>query len=1135
MRNRQCLLIFGMHRSGTSAFAGLLNQAGIPMGKLKESSYDNPKGFYENKCVVQINDQILGLLGQSWESTIALPENWLSIDQIRSLKGAIKNFIQKEFKNHHLFALKDPRFSLTLPLWKEVFLELAIELKQFILVRHPYEVANSLYKRNHIVPTKGMALWMKYLLNAEFASRGHARNFINYQDFLKEPAAIMKLQGINFTLALAQLEKIAASFIDSTMRHHHSQPKIEESLLKQIYQPITTLTKNEQKEAVLAKLDTIRTGIDYQSIIIKEELIASLAIDYGKGLTETQRLIKPIQVDTKQLIFSLPIKGNKLPKRIQFYPSNVLTSLLLDNLTIYATNQEEIVIKNLIKTPLLEYGHQFIFNKESFIEVELEATKLIPTTFQIDLTYLKFRNQAEEDIRTIGRQLQAGHNNALQTNAQNTRPHKNTFEREKGEFVPEKEMKQPVFWVSFFAVLFKYPSRFLKQLNSENFIKLKRALASESPTLILRNLKNKLRKGNNTTLIEKVPILTNNTAVEQFLIKPPKNNRKKRFGQILYIAQDLPDYDNSSGGRRATRLLELLAQELDVYVFSLGSKPQKYKAELSKRGVVVLETTNYRKIKSAFPTFTAIIYSVYRTYEESRRFVKLYPNAKIMIDSVDVNWLREERSIGIWEGLTVERVAKNKTKEIAAYKEVATIWAVTEQDKQVILKEIPDADVRVVSNVHEPILTTYKDNGTNTLLFIGNYTHYPNISAIKTLARIIFPKVKAVIPSVQLIIAGSQAPEEVIKLGNQPGIIYKGFIKEAEMDALYNTTFLSVSPLLTGAGIKGKICEAIAYMVPIVTNEIGNEGINLIHEEEGLITSIEAMPEILIKALQRKYSFSDMTLNAQDKLFKLVGSKVVKREMLQSIFREISICIVTWNKLDLLKKCIDSIEENTNYPNYKILIHSNACIDGTQAYLRAIAKKNKRIIPILGTKNEIFVLPNNRMMGLFPNNEVVLLNNDVQVTENWLLSLQEAAYSSEEYGIAGAKILYPDGSLQEFGAELYADGTGRNIGKGDNPNLKRYSKLKEVGYVSGCAMYIKRSTIQAIGVFDEQFHPCYFEDSDYCYTAKEKQLKTVVTPDSIVYHEEGATAGTETNSGFKKYQLVNKQKFLEKHKSQLSG
>ena len=1136
MKSKRCLLIFGMHRSGTSAFAGLLSQIGIPMGKLKTGSFDNPKGFYENKRVVQFNDRILGLLGQSWDATIALPDNWVAIDQIRSLKVTIKTFIQKEFKKEELFALKDPRFSLTLPLWKEIFLELGIEIKQFILVRHPFEVANSLYKRNRIVQTKGMTLWMKYMLNAEFISRNHTRSFINYQDFLTEPAVIINQQAINFKVTATKLTKIATNFIDSKLRHHHSQPIIKKSLLGQIYQPIMTLTKNAQDHMALSTLDRLRTGLDYQTIIAKEVLIASLAIDYGRGFTETQRILTPIQVDTKQLTFLLPKKEGKSPKRIQFYPANVLVSLQIKSVKLYTEGKEEIAIKKLIHTPLLEHGEQFIFNREGFIEIELSSTTLVPTTFQINLTYLNFRTQAEADIKNIAWKIQAyqaKNNHRLATNFQNIKKGEKTLGNQNETIAYEKEMQQPVFWLSFLAMLFKYPGRFIKQINTANFRKLKRALANESPTLILRNLKRLLLRRNRNTLIEKTSTISSvNRAPNSIIVN--KNRKEKKFGKILYVAQDLPDYDNSSGGRRATRLLELLAQELDVYVFSLGSKPQRYKTELSKRGVVVLETTNYRKIKKVFPTFTAIIYSVYRTYEESKRFVELYPNVKIIIDSVDVNWLREERSIGIWEGLTLERVAKNKTKEIAAYRAATTIWAVTEQDKQVILKEITNADVRVVSNVHEPILTTYQDNGTNTLLFIGNYTHYPNISAIKTLALTIFPKVRDVITDAQLIIAGSQASDEVIDLGNQEGIIYKGFIAENELDDLYKNTFLSVSPLLTGAGIKGKICEAIAYRTPIVTNDIGNEGINLIHEVEGLISPIEKMSTVLIKALERKYAFSDMTSKAQTKLSKLVGSKVVKKEMLQSIFREVSICIVTWNKLDLLKKCIDSIEKHTNYPNYKILVHSNACTDGTVDYLKAIAEKNERIIPIFGTKNEVFVLPNNRMMEQFPDTDVVLLNNDVQVTANWLLSLQETAYTSKEYGIVGAKILYPDGSLQEYGAELYADGTGRNIGKGDNPNLKRYNQLKEVGYVSGCAMYIKRSTINTIGTFDEQFHPCYFEDSDYCYAAKEKQLKTVVTPHSVVYHEEGGTAGTTTNSGFKQYQVVNRAKFLAKHKSKLS-
>ena len=171
----------------------------------------------------------------------------------------------------------------------------------------------------------------------------------------------------------------------------------------------------------------------------------------------------------------------------------------------------------------------------------------------------------------------------------------------------------------------------------------------------------------------------------------------------------------------------------------------------------------------------------------------------------------------------------------------------------------------------------------------------------------------------------------------------------------------------------------------------------------------------------------------------------------------------------------------------------------------------------------------------FPMNDVVLVNNDVTVTQNWLMELHKAAYLSEQIGVAGSKILFPDGQLQEFGAELYADGRGNNIGRLEDPHLAIYNKITETGYVSGCTMYIKRSTIEKIGVFDERFHPCYCEDSDYCYTAKEQGLKTIVTPHSIVYHDEGSTSGTDTGTGFKQYQQINIQKFLKKHYGKNNG
>jgi len=725
----------------------------------------------------------------------------------------------------------------------------------------------------------------------------------------------------------------------------------------------------------------------------------------------------------------------------------------------------------------------------------------------------------------------------------------------------------------------KRPGRLLGQLNKKNFNTLRHALKNESPRQIARNFRNLLLNGSAATPPETLDLSQNvanipTPEVQQIAAAPapptavaeaappetqvvmppvvqplrPLPDPKNPQGQVVvFISPNLPDYDTSSGGKRATRMVALMAEAFDVYLFTLGEKPERHVVEIQRLGARVLDSPflhdinikeyDHEDIRAQLPArVDAIIYAWYDTYYLSSKLTEFYPNAKIIFDSVDVHWVRLERLIGVQEDLTMRNVLIAKKNEIDNYRKGDIVWAVTEEDKQAVIKEIPDADVRVVSNIHDAELTEYTDPGTNNILFFGGYRHTPNISAIKVLALEILPLVRKEIPDAKLLIAGAHAPDEVRALAENEGVEFRGFIEEEDLPKLYEESFVTVIPLLAGAGIKGKICEAIAFMLPIVTNDVGNEGIRLETGISGLVSNdIEEMANLTIKAMRREYDMAAMTAVAQEKLFKLVGSDVVKQRMIDSVVKEVSICIVTWNRLELVKRCIESIIEHTTYPKYKILVHSNGCADGTQDYLASAAAEDERIVPILSKDNDVFVIPNNNMMQMYPENDVVLVNNDVYVTPNWLTALHDAAYTSKDIGITGSKLLYPDGRLQEFGSELYANGTGNNIGKFQDPNKDEYNHVRTSGYVSGCSFYVKRSTIKRIGVFDLQFHPCYCEDSDYCYTAWEHGLKTVVTPHSVVYHDEGGTSGTDTSSGFKAFQEINFLKFMEKHRGKVNG
>jgi GT2 family glycosyltransferase/glycosyltransferase involved in cell wall biosynthesis len=245
------------------------------------------------------------------------------------------------------------------------------------------------------------------------------------------------------------------------------------------------------------------------------------------------------------------------------------------------------------------------------------------------------------------------------------------------------------------------------------------------------------------------------------------------------------------------------------------------------------------------------------------------------------------------------------------------------------------------------------------------------------------------------------------------------------------------------------------------------------------------------------------------------------------------IAILSWNKLGLLKSCLAALERHTDYP-HTVCVVDQASTDGTREYL---ARLEGRAVHIAPAENLGFVKGNNLVMARFPDHDVVLLNNDTQVQSGWLTALADRAYSTPEVGIVGAKLVYPDGRLQEAGGEIFRDGSGRNIGKGEDPDRLLYNRVREVDYCSGACLYLKRDVLDRVGVLDEQFHPAYFEDSDLCFSAAAAGFLVLYEPAALVVHLEGATAGKgdEAASGARLLQEQNRPKFVAKWRHVLAG
>ncbi len=242
------------------------------------------------------------------------------------------------------------------------------------------------------------------------------------------------------------------------------------------------------------------------------------------------------------------------------------------------------------------------------------------------------------------------------------------------------------------------------------------------------------------------------------------------------------------------------------------------------------------------------------------------------------------------------------------------------------------------------------------------------------------------------------------------------------------------------------------------------------------------------------------------------------------------IAILTLNNVDLLKQCLESVFANTHVA-YRICVVNQASTDGTKAYLDSLGD---RIDVIHSPKNLGFIGGNNLVMERYPENDIVMLNNDTIVKQGWLRALRDCAYSDPKIGIVGAKLLYPDGRLQEAGGEIFQDGSGRNIGKYGDPNRYIYNIRRDVDYCSGACLFIKRKVLDEIGYLDEIFSPAYWEDTDLCFRARKHGWRVVYEPDAEVIHIEGATSGLPAhNSLSRKLQERNKPKFMARWAGEL--
>ena len=295
---RSCLLIAGMHRSGTSALARVLSLLGADLPRtLMEGSVankaSNASGHWESEAAARLNDLVLDSAGTDWRSPESVAASWYHSARYREMRERAVDLLQEEFGHSSLFVFKDPRVCKLMPFWLDALDRFGAAPRVVSILRSPLDVAASLHARNGFDLSISQLLWLRYVLDAETASRSTSRVFVTYNHLLENAGDVTARIGTSLDLVWPstslKTDGAIASFLSASHRHHAREldrttgsERGLTPLLANVYAILTRWANEGEATGDRATLDRSREELDRALALLGEPV--ALALHQGSQL-----------------------------------------------------------------------------------------------------------------------------------------------------------------------------------------------------------------------------------------------------------------------------------------------------------------------------------------------------------------------------------------------------------------------------------------------------------------------------------------------------------------------------------------------------------------------------------------------------------------------------------------------------------------------------------------------------------------------------------------------------------------------------------------------------------------------------------------------------------------------------------
>jgi GT2 family glycosyltransferase/glycosyltransferase involved in cell wall biosynthesis len=311
--------------------------------------------------------------------------------------------------------------------------------------------------------------------------------------------------------------------------------------------------------------------------------------------------------------------------------------------------------------------------------------------------------------------------------------------------------------------------------------------------------------------------------------------------QVLVIDALTPTPDQDSGSLRLVNLMRMLIDD-GVHVVFLPANRERdgqYTQALQQLGV----ETWYAPFAARAPAwlrehgarFDSVL--VCRHYV-AREFLPLLrahaPRARIVFDTIDLHYLREQRAAQLSGDAALHRAAdRTRAAELAVIARSDATVVVSAAERDLLREDAPQARVEVLSNLHHVAGPGLPFAQRHDLVFVGGFRHPPNVDAVQWFVREVFPQARAQLPRLQFHCIGGHVPPQIQALAAQAGVHIHGHLPD--IGGYMDGCRIAVAPLRYGAGVKGKVNLSMAHGQPVVATASAAEGMHLVDGQDVLL------------------------------------------------------------------------------------------------------------------------------------------------------------------------------------------------------------------------------------------------------------------------------------------------------------